>query len=447
LDALPPLDRDASFWGMVITQFLGAFNDNLYKQLMLLLAIPMAAAGGALGAAQSDAQGLAQAIFALPFVLFSGPAGYLADRFSKRTVIVLSKVAEIAVMGLGLLGFLFFAAVGYQGLLLVLFLMGLQSTFFGPGKYGSLPELFRPTDLPRANGIILMTTFLAIILGTASAGGVKTLLGTDDLWVGSIFCIALAVGGTMSSLLIRQLPAASLDLRFTLASLGISRDARLAVWADRPLLAAIGASCVFWLVAGIAMPAVNSLGLVQLRVNPFLTSVMVAVIALGIAGGAVLAGQLSGGRANFRLVRIGSWGITLSCIPMALTLPGGQHAIGYVGSLCVLVLMGTAAAFFAIPLQVFIQSRPPEELKGRIIAIMNQANFVAILASGVLYSLFDQIVVHMAWPRSAIFAMMAVLMLPVALCYRKTDFNPFERPNRINQVEKERSKFRSTSTE
>jgi acyl-[acyl-carrier-protein]-phospholipid O-acyltransferase/long-chain-fatty-acid--[acyl-carrier-protein] ligase len=148
---------------------LGAFNDNFYKQLMLLLAIPVVP--GTL-----DQQQVATIVFALPFVLFSGIAGHLSDKYSKNRVIVLAKAAEIGIMGLGLIGFLMYGATGYRGLLAVLFLMGIHSAFFGPSKYGILPELFRNKDLPRANGIVLMTTFLAIIFGTVSAGFLGDLL-------------------------------------------------------------------------------------------------------------------------------------------------------------------------------------------------------------------------------------------------------------------------------
>src|SRR5580765_982044 len=191
-----PLFQDRSLWGMTATQFFGAFNDNLFKQLMLLLAIPV----GAAAARKADEQGLATMLFSLPFVLFSGFAGYLSDRYSKRTMIVLCKLAEIGIMLLGMAGFLAYGATGYRGLLVVLFLMGTHSAFFGPGKYGILPELFREADLPRANGVILMTTFLAIIFGTASAGLLGDLLYDqagrrvpERLWIGSLLCIAIAV--------------------------------------------------------------------------------------------------------------------------------------------------------------------------------------------------------------------------------------------------------------
>ena len=122
---------------------------------------------------------------------------------------------------LALAGFL----AGYRGLLVVLFLMGTHSAFFGPGKYGILPELFRKADLPLANGVILLTTFLAIIFGTASAGVLGALAGDEAagrdpqrLWVGSALCIGIAVLGTVASLLVRKTSAADPKLRFSFST-------------------------------------------------------------------------------------------------------------------------------------------------------------------------------------------------------------------------------------
>src|SRR5438874_6350049 len=234
----PLLFRDRSFWGMTATQFLGAFNDNLFKQLMLLLAIPV----GAAATQKADQQGLATMIFSLPFVLFSGFAGFLSDRYSKRTMIVACKVAEIGIMLLGMLAFLAYGTTSYRGLLVVLFLMGTHSAFFGPGKYGILPELFREEDLPRANGVILMTTFLAIIFGTASAGLLGDLLYNaagqrvpERLWIGSLFCVGIAVLGTITSLLVRPFPAAVPGLSFQPSGLFIPPDTRRLLASDRPL--------------------------------------------------------------------------------------------------------------------------------------------------------------------------------------------------------------------
>ena len=333
-------------------------------------------------------------------------------------------------MLLAVLAFALYGVSGYPGLLVVLFLMGAQSAFFGPGKYGILPEMLREQDLPRANGIIVMTTFLAIIFGTASAGGLGDLFIDADrplsasasrLWIGSALCVAIAMIGTATSLLIRRVAAAKPDLQFQLSSLAVPPETRRMLRTDRPLTMALLASCMFWLVAGVTMQAVNSLGLVQLGLNKLSTSVLVAMIGVGIAVGAVIAGRLSHGRADFRIVRAGSFGLVAFFLLLSISRPGGVHLLGFVGSVPALLLLGASAGFFAIPVQVFIQARPPKGQKGRMIAVMNQANFIAILLSGVVYMLFDRLVVGLGWPRSPIFAMLAALMLPVALFYHPRD--------------------------
>ena len=126
---------------MAITQFFGAFNDNLFKQLILLLATPTLAEVAA--GRQKDVQSDAQFVFAAAFLIFSGFAGYLSDRYSKSRIVVICKVAEIFVALLGMIGFLIFDRIGVNGMFFVLFLMGMHSAFFGPAKYGILPEMIR----------------------------------------------------------------------------------------------------------------------------------------------------------------------------------------------------------------------------------------------------------------------------------------------------------------
>ena len=145
---------------------------------------------------------------------------------------------------------------------------------------------------------------------------------------------------------------------------------------------------------------------------------MVALISIGIAIGGALAGWLSRDGAGHRVIVIGMWGVVAWCALLAITVPGRGHLLGFAGSIPVLILLGAAAAFFAIPIQVFLQSRPPDDLKGRMIAVMNQANFFAIVVSGLLYMLLDSLITALDWPRSAVFAAMALLFLPVAMLYR-----------------------------
>jgi MFS family permease len=472
-DDVPELYGDPSFWGMTATQFLGAFNDNLFKQLVLLLSIVTLGfavpaqnalsllwaysalmllssnatgivpiwgllAFAALGFGEPmDRQGLAMFVFATPFLLFTGYAGYLSDRYSKREIVVWSKVAEIVVMALG--GLAFFA-YGTNGMLwplyAVLFLMAAQSAFFGPAKYGILPELLRPQDLPRANGFMLMTLFLAIIFGTVVAGVLLEFF-RDRLWVASACCILIAVIGTATSLFVRPLPPANRALKFQLSALAVPRDMRHLLWCDRPLLAALSVSSVFWLLAGLVPPAVNALGKIELQIGDGWTSVLTGSIGVGIAVGCVLGGLISRGQVDFKLLRIGSVGM-LACL-LLLAVPGGGDVaalkdvngelirlpgldespqwLGFWGSLPLMLLLGAFTGLFAVPLQVFMQSRPPSDCKGRMIAVLNQANWVGIIISAGLYSTLAWLVRFYNWPQSAMFIFIALLMLPIALLY------------------------------
>ncbi|MCE3015691.1 MAG: MFS transporter [Pirellula sp.] len=412
-----------SFWGLAVTQFLGAFNDNLYKQLMLLMAIP------AIGADISeDTQGWATALFSLPFVLFSSFAGYLSDKYSKSVIIVLCKFAEVIITLLAVTAFLSYASLEDWGTWTVLFMMGLHSTMFGPAKYGILPELFRKDELPRANGLILMSTFLAIILGVVTAGVLKDLLVVADdagnpdcsrLWIGSLVCTVMAVIGTCTSFLIRKTSAAQPTAVMSLGDFGVSKSIRSLLWNDKPLLASIIVSSMFYVIAGVVMPTVNVLGKNQLKIElDTHTSLLTGGLAIGIIVGAVLANVVLKKLRPGNQVLLGTIGMFVTLVLLGFWKPGGAHLLGYWGALIGLITTGMFAAVFIVPIQVFMQSRPPAEIKGRMIGTMNFANFVGILIAGPLYQLFLIIATSIGWPVSSIFWMLAVLLIPIAIRFR-----------------------------
>ena len=416
---LPTLTRDRSFWGMTATQFLGAFNDNLYKQLVLLICLDYVR----LRELSSDPyQMWAQGLFSLPFVLFSGFAGWLSDRTSKRTIVVWSKVAEIAVMAAGLVVFMMltFGSDEYiYGLFAVLFLMGAQSAFFGPAKYGILPEMLRERDLPLANGVIQMTTFLAIIFGTAACGVFKDQLGSEgsSLWPISLACVGIAAVGTWTSLAVRRTPIAEPGLRFRIECLAIDSPTIAMLRSDRMLLGALAATVLFWFLGGVVLPTVNALGKQQLGLGDTFTSIMTACIGLGIAFGCIGAGAASRHRVAFGLVRLGAWGmfVMFACLAALPSMGLESRRIGFVAAPC-LALMGVFAGVYAVPLQVFLQSRPPIEQKGRMIAAMNLCTWIGILASAVFYGLCSKLFTNASISRT--FVVLAVLILPIALFYR-----------------------------
>ncbi len=428
-ESLPPLKQDRAFWGMTGTLFFGAFNDNVFKQLVLLLAATNATAEG------SDQQGPAMILFAAPFILFSGIAGFFSERNSKRLIIILSKAAEVVVMSLGLVLLIAFPmagvalsdGAGLAGLFAVLFLMGAQSAFFGPGKFGMLPEMLRERDLPKANGIVMMASFLAIIFGTAMAGPCKDLFVDPGYpWVVGVFCVLIAAIGLTSSIFLRRTPVANPDLRFEWSAVGIPTDVWRYLRTDGALLGALAVTCMFWLIGGVVLMVVNNLGLGGVfyeRDNKFAdtwTSLLNAAVGVGIGLGCVSAGVISRGRADFRLMRIGCAGTVLWLT--LLSIPGTESPtlLNYPMTLFVLMLLGFFTGLFIVPLQVFLQSRPPQGQKGRIIATMNLTNWIFILFSGVLYTALAPLFERLAWI-NGMFLVTAGLMMLVVIFYRPRD--------------------------
>lgn len=404
---------------MAVTQFLGAFNDNVFKQLILLLATPTVLQLEA-GTAE-DLQSEAQYVFAAAFLIFSGFAGFLSDRFSKRRLVVLCKIAEVFIALLGMVGFMYFDRIGVTGMFLVLFLMGVHSAFFGPSKYGILPEMIRPADLPRANGVFLMLTFTAIIFGMALAGGLLKVFGHQRLWLASMACVAIAVMGALTSLLVRRVPPAQPDLEYRWACWMISRQTFQLLSRDRQLLAAIAVVAVFWMVGGMVLQTVNALGKSQLGLDELRTSVLAASIGVGTAIGCMLGGYLSRGHIKRSIVTSGAAG-TVAMLGL-MCLPGGDHGhlLGFAGSIPVLILLGVFSGILIVPVQVALQSRPPREEKGRMIATMNQISWVGVILGALLYKFCILVLAVTGGPRSHIFGATALLMLPVALFYRPQD--------------------------
>lgn len=471
---LPTLYRDPSFWGMTVTQFLGAFNDNLFKQLVMFLsvmAVGTAAITPTVGGSQqgvppdapplaqqaaadaeptgaerqkmTDKQGTADAIFGIPFLLVTGFAGYLADKYSKRTIIISCKIAEIFIMAAGAVAFSLYTP-GHLGFLyVVLFLMGTHSGFFGPAKYGILPEMLRRSDLARANGFILMTTFLSIILGGVLAGVLREHF-SSKLWLASTACVSIAVVGTLSSFWVRRLPPSNPHIKFQWSSLAIPPDMLAMLRADRPLLMAVLVSSLFWMLAGMMKSAITATGLIDQLAGEVATSYLFGTVSIGIAAGAALGGLISRADADFRVMRIGAIGMFVCMLLLAIPsaadpalllgddgkltrLPGfgeSRQWLGFYGSLATILVLGVFTGFFAVPLQVFMQKAPPEGKKGRMIAVMNQANWVGIVLNGVVYSGIAALIEAREWPRCTAFFFIAAMMSPIVLFYHPKNETP-----------------------
>ena len=367
------------FWALIITQFQGAFSDNVLKNLVVLAAV----FGGAMTATEKNHFGeLVGALFALPFILFSMVGGFLADRFSKRSVMLGVKLLELVIIALAMVGL---HAMDKNLLLVTVFLMGTHSAFFGPSKYGSLPELLPERKLSWGNGILELGTFMAIILGTVTAALLAEHLHGKQ-WLSGVLLAVLAVSGLCACWQITQIPAAAPQKKFQwFFPVEVWRELR-AMRGDRPLWLALLGNVWFSFMGALLMLNVVFYGADVLHVSETHIGLLNVALAVGIGLGSVAAGYLSGGKIEYGLVPLGAFG--LAVFSALLAWPGaGLHA-----SFVLLALLGFAGGFFIVPVMALLQNRPASDNKGQIQAVANLLSFVGVfLASGAHWLLVQQL--------------------------------------------------------
>ncbi len=358
-----------SIWWLNLTQLLGAMNDNAFRLLAIYFAIHVA--GPEQAAWLSHLGGF---VFAIPFILLLPAAGVVADHFSKRDVIVAAKLLELLVMGLAVLAF---ASGRIWGAMAVLFAMGLQSTLFGPAKYGILPELASRDQLSRANGIIIGFTYLAIIFGTIGGAALEAVAG-DRFALAALALVAAAAVGTLTAWPIARTPAAGGGRS---ASIWFFRDAYLTlrgVRGDRFLMLAILASAYFSFIGSFLQLNVIPYGIHHLGLSKAASGLLFLYAALGIGAGSLLAGKLSGRNIEFGVLPLAAFGLGAASLALGWAQPG------LLGSKLLLVLAGACAGLFIVPLDAFIQWRGPREQIGQVIAAANWLGWLGVLGGSSL---------------------------------------------------------------
>ncbi|MBI5882189.1 MAG: MFS transporter [Elusimicrobia bacterium] len=384
------------FAGLLAAQALGAFNDNAFKALIALLALttlppersaPLVAGAGA--------------CFVLPFILFSPLAGDLADRMRKRSLLVWLKAVEVGLMALTAV----LLSTGSIAVLLgLLFLLGAHSAFFGPVKLAILPEILGEGELSRGNGLMQMSAFLGILMGTVAAGLLLDRLGGRLAWASVLFT-GVAVLGLLASLLIPDPePAAAGPLRWN--PVVQTRENIVAVRSMTGVwLSTVGAA-YFWFLGAIFQMNVLVYGRDLMSAGPSTLSVFQVVVALGIGLGSYAAGRLSRDTVELGLVPLGAAGLFLFSSVLAFSFHSSPL------TLASLFLLGASGGCFVLPLQAFIQQRSPKEILGRVIATGNLLSFGAILlASAALWGF--QSVFHLH--AGQVFLVTAAMTLAVAV--------------------------------
>lgn len=362
--------KDRGFFCFFWTQFLGAFNDNFYKIIVTLVALDAPAALG--GGTQYIP--LIGALFILPFLIFSGYAGHLADVYSKRSVLIGVKIFEIVAMTLGLLAF-FTGRI--EPMLLVVFLMGLHSTFFSPAKYGILPEMLPDKDLSRGNGLLEMSTFLAIILGTALGGTIYEFWKDRLAWIGVVL-ISIAALGVLTSLGISRVPASGASKRFQLNPAKEITQGIQQLYGNPILWLTVMGISYFWFLGALLQMDLPILGKEILGLGETRIGLLWTFTAIGIGAGSLAAGRLSGDRIELGLVPLGSIGMGLFSVMLFYSSASFEWAT------TALILLGFSGGLFAVPLNALLQQRSGREHKGQLIATNNVFNTVAVLLASVV---------------------------------------------------------------
>jgi len=370
------------FAAMASTYCFGVFNDNFFKQAAMLLAVTVGL---------SHLQGIATLLFAAPFILFSSIAGWVADRFSKKNVVIASKGVELCAMLIGAAGLV---TGSWACILAMVFLMGLQSAFFSPALNGSIPELYPESQVPKANGLVKLLTTLAVLAGIACAGMCLEMGDRMDVPANSGVLLAAGVAvavsliGFLTSLGTGSRPAAGTTTPFPKFGPVSSIRDTIEISRDRQLLLAIIADGCFYFMASMVVLAVNVLGIEELGMSEMATSMLSIAMMTGICVGSMVVS---------RLVDMTQWSrhlVSSSCaIGIALllgaTVESLRPALQFWWLSAALAAAGFAGGFLLIPVASFLQTRPAGRDKGRVLATANFCSFCAIVCSGIIFNILD----------------------------------------------------------
>lgn len=414
--------RQRRFAPFFVTQFLGALNDNIFRNGLVILITFQGVLVAGMG--HTELANVAAGLFILPFFLFSATAGQFADKYEKSLLIRRIKLAEIALMCLA--GFAL-VSESYTFLLLVLFLMGCQSTMFGPVKYAYLPQQLADFELVGGNALVESGTYIAIILGLVVGGiAVGDLLpasfGVSKQTLLALCLIVVAIFGYLVS---RSVPLTqAVD-----PNLVISWNAWRETWhiirfarEDRSVFLSILGLSWFWFLGSAMTIQIPAYTLDILQGNEAVTTVLLAAFAVGVGIGSLLCERLSGHRIELGLVPFGSIGLTVFAVDLYFAQPlANGTAVASVGEFIVrpgswrvlldLVCIGAFGGFYSVPLFALIQKRSNPQHLSRIIAANNIINSLLMVGAAI----FSIVVLQSGFSVPELFLMIAGLNAIVAI--------------------------------
>lgn len=383
------LFRSRRFTPMFFTQFLGAFNDNFFKQALLLLLTYSAAAK--LGSSVSLLNNLAAMLFILPFFLFSALAGQLADKYEKSRLTVYIKVLEIVIMILAAFGLIFEI---YWLLFVALFLLGAQSTFFGPIKYAYLPQAMHKDELVGANALFQTGTSLSILLGMIVAG-VFTQLDNHLYWV-SAMALLIAGLGLLSSKFVPHTPAVEPDMKINWNIFSTSMDTIKYLYSLPLLFFIILGNSWFWFYGATFLTQTPEFSKVILNGNESVVIFLLTVFSVGVSAGSLICKTLTKNQVSFKLLPFGIAGLSIFAIDLYFSLSalninssallGISELSQMSGSWRVfadLFFLGFSGGLYIVPLYAAMQAYSPISHRARVIGANNIFNAIFMVTSAI----------------------------------------------------------------
>ncbi len=377
------------FNAMFFTQFLGAFNDNIFKQALILVLTYTAASQ--IGVEVSILNNLAAMLFILPYFLFSALAGQIADKFEKSKLTRFVKLLELVIMSVAAVGFVF---EWYVLLFVALFLMGTHSTFFGPIKYAYLPQAMREDELVGANGLFQMGTSLAILLGMIIAG-VLTQLSQSLYWI-SATVLAVALLGYMAARFIPNMPAMQPNLTINWNIFTTSMATVRYLYSLPFLFFVILGNSWFWFYGATFLTQTPEFSKVILQGDESVVIFLLTLFSVGVSIGSLLCKSLTKNQVSLRLLPFGIAGLSIFAIDLyfslsglnlvstSTTLLGISNLFGIAGTWRVFVdlfFLGFSGGLYIVPLYASMQAYAPKSHRARIVGANNIFNAIFMVTS------------------------------------------------------------------
>ena len=360
----------ARFTAMVVTNSLGSFNENFFKEAAMLVAV---------ASGKSYLQGYGAMIFTFPFLVFAAPAGWLADRFSKKRVMISAKLFEIAAMSAGAYGLferdwtLVFVMAG---------LMAVQGVVFSPSVNGTIPELFPSREVSRANAIMTVAVLTAILGGVACAGfALGRTGGREGRILVMLLAIGMAVTGFLVSLGLPSFPAASPREKFPWRGPAASLAKLYSFREDRLLSVAVATNMFVYMMGSLQIQVINQFGIWQIKAGATMTGMMVVAQLVGFGVGGFMSGWLAKGEHWYRILPPGAafLGLAMALVPAVPLLPGPLQTRAF---FALFAAAGAGGGTLLVACRSFIQVRARADEMGAVLSATNFAVFGIIIFSG-----------------------------------------------------------------